>query len=98
MKDPSLSGKLKKTLLENYFLIEELFTLKVFNKALFNLSLRGVELTHAEIYKYKVAETVGNFFSKSQLETFMSRIQTKLVGARHEGTSSSSHQPSLAMS
>ena len=41
--------------------MEELFTLKTFNKTIMNLVNKGIYFTKAELEKYKVVETVSKF-------------------------------------
>jgi hypothetical protein len=45
---------LKKSLLENYSLVEELFTMKVFNRAICNLAAKGVVFSTQEFTKYRL--------------------------------------------
>jgi len=48
----SMTDTLKTSLLENYSLIQELFTLKVFNRAICNLAAKGVAFSTQEFTKY----------------------------------------------
>lgn len=63
----NITNDLKRALMQNYQLIEELFTLKVFNKSIANLVSKGVNLTIADFSKYKILETLSNFISKSEV-------------------------------
>lgn len=67
-------GNLKTSLLENYSLIEELFTLKVFNRAIYNLASKGLVFTSAEFAKHHVLQTLSNFIEKTQVELFMVKL------------------------
>ena len=70
---------LKTSLLENYSLIEELFTLKVFNKAICNLATHGVSFSSQEFSKYKVLSTVSKFIEKNQIELFMIKMKMTML-------------------
>ena len=70
---------LKTSLLENYSLIEELFTMKVFNRAICNLAAKGVVFSTQEFTKYKVLETLGQFIEKSQIELFTVKLRMAMV-------------------
>jgi hypothetical protein len=50
----NMIATLKTSLLENYALIEELFTMKVFNRAICNLASKGVVFTTQEFTKYRL--------------------------------------------
>jgi hypothetical protein len=50
----NMINMLKCSLLENYYLIEELFTLKVFNRAICNLATKGLTFTTQEFTKYRI--------------------------------------------
>lgn len=63
----SMIGTLKTSLLENYSLIEELFTLKVFNRAICNLATKGLVFTTQEFTKHRVLVTLSQFIEKSQI-------------------------------
>jgi hypothetical protein len=45
---------LKTSLLENYSLIEELFTMKIFNRAICNLAAKGAVFSTQEFTKYRI--------------------------------------------
>ena len=70
---------LKTALLENYSLIEELFTLKVFNRAICNLASKGLAFTSQEFTKYRILETLARFVDKSRIELFMVKLKMALV-------------------
>lgn len=70
---------LKTSLLENYSLIEELFTMKVFNRAICNLAAKGVVFSTQEFTKYKILETLGQFIEKSQIELFTVKLKMAMV-------------------
>jgi hypothetical protein len=70
---------LKTSLLENYSLIEELFTMKVFNRAICNLAGKGVIFSTQEFTKYKLLETLGQFIEKSQVELFTVKLKMAMV-------------------
>lgn len=74
-----MTGTLKTALLENYSLIEELFTLKVFNRAVCNLASKGVAFSSQEFRKYRLLETLGQFIEKSQVELFMVKLKMTMV-------------------
>lgn len=63
----ALMPQLKTSLLENYSLIEELFTLKIFNKAICNLVTKGVQFSSGEFTKYRILNTLSNFIERSQI-------------------------------
>lgn len=71
--------KLKSSLLGNYSLVEELFTLKTFNKSIVNLVSKGVPFSVAEFRKHRILDTVSNFISKSQLELFMVKLKLTIL-------------------
>lgn len=75
----SMTSTLKTSLLENYSLIEELFTLKVFNRAICNLASKGVTFSTQEFTKYRLLETLGQFIEKSQVELFMVKLKMAMM-------------------
>ena len=75
----SMTETLKTSLLENYSLIEELFTLKVFNRAICNLAAKGVAFSTQEFGKYCLLETLGKFIEKSQVELFMVKLRMAML-------------------
>lgn len=75
----NMIGTLKTSLLENYSLIEELFTLKVFNRAICNLATKGLVFTTQEFTKYKVLGTLSQFIEKNQIELFMVKLKMAMV-------------------
>jgi hypothetical protein len=70
---------LKTSLLENYSLIEELFTMKVFNRAICNLAAKGVIFSTQEFMKHKILETLKQFIEKSQIELFTVKLKMAMV-------------------
>jgi len=82
-----MTATLKTALLENYSLIEELFTLKVFNRAIVNLATKGVAFSSQEFRKYRLLETLGQFIEKSQIELFMVKLKMTMMwlGKEKEG-------------
>lgn len=82
----SMTGNLKTSLLENYSLIEELFTLKVFNRAICNLATKGVTFSTQEFTKYKILETLGQFIEKNQAELFMVKLKKAMVWLGGKGS------------
>ena len=68
---------LKKAILGQYSLIDELFTLKVYNRSIMNLVQKGVLFTTDEFQKYQILDTVSYFISKSQVDFFL--LQAKMV-------------------
>ena len=75
----NMTSMLKTALLENYSLIEELFTLKVFNRAICNLATKGVAFSSQEFRKYRLLETLGQFIEKSQIELFMVKLKMTMM-------------------
>jgi hypothetical protein len=75
----NMLSTLKNSLLENYSLIEELFTLKVFNRAICNLATKGLLFTTQEFKKYRVLETLAQFIEKSQVELFMVKLKMAMM-------------------
>lgn len=75
----SMIGTLKTSLLENYSLIEELFTLKVFNRAICNLATKGLVFTTQEFTKYRVLATLSHFIEKNQIDLFMVKLKMAMV-------------------
>ncbi len=63
----NMSGMLKTSLLENYSLIEELFTMKMFNRSICNLATKGLAFTTQEFTKYQILQTLSKFIEKSQV-------------------------------
>lgn len=70
---------LKTSLMENYSLIEELFTLKMFNRAICNLATKGLVFTTQEFTKYKILTTLALFIEKSQVELFMVKLKLAMA-------------------
>ena len=70
---------LKTSLLENYSLIEEIFTMKVFNRAICNLAAKGVVFSPQEFTNYKILETLGLFIEKSQIELFTVKLRMAMA-------------------
>jgi hypothetical protein len=60
-------------------LIEELFTLKVFNRAICNLATKGLLFTTQEFTKYRVLQTLSQFVEKSQIELFMVKLKMAML-------------------
>jgi hypothetical protein len=87
----SMIDTLKTSLLENYSLIEELFTLKVFNRAICNLATKGLAFTTQEFTKHRVLVTLAQFIEKSQIELFMVKLKVAMTwlgkGSAAEGKS-----------
>lgn len=75
----NMIATLKTSLLENYSLIEELFTLKVFNRAICNLATKGLVFSSQEFTKYRIMETLGQFIEKSQIELFMVKLKMAMM-------------------
>ena len=71
---------LKKAILGSYALIDELFTLKVFNKTIMNLVEKGVIFSGKEFEDNQVLETVSHFISKSQVDLFLLQAKITLIG------------------
>lgn len=74
-----MTETLKTSLLENYSLIEELFTLKVFNRAICNLATKGLVFSTQEFTKYRVLETLSQFIEKNQVELFMVKLKMAMM-------------------
>lgn len=75
----NMIATLKTSLLENYSLIEELFTLKVFNRAICNLATKGLVFSSQEFTKYRIMKTLGQFIEKSQIELFMVKLKMAMM-------------------
>lgn len=75
----NMTDALKTALLENYSLIEELFTLKVFNRAICNLATKGLVFSTQEFTKYRVLETLSQFIEKNQVELFMVKLKMAMM-------------------
>jgi hypothetical protein len=88
-------GTLKTSLLENYSLIEELFTMKVFNRAICNLATKGVVFNTQEFTKYRVMETLGQFIEKNQVELFMVKLRMAMLWLNGKGQEKSMCQETL---
>lgn len=67
LKQFELAPRIRASLLENYHLIEDYRTLERFNKAL-KIAVVESTLTHAEIKKYKILETIKRFTAKETKE------------------------------
>lgn len=74
-----MEEKLKLCLLDNYRLIDEIFTIKNFNKSIVNLVGKGIHFSVADFQKYRILDTVSNFISKSQLELFMIKMKMTIL-------------------
>jgi hypothetical protein len=84
----NMIATLKTSLLENYSLIEELFTLKVFNRAICNLASKGLVFSTQEFTKYQLLPTLAKFVEKSQVELFMVKLKMAMMwvgGKQQEG-------------
>ena len=77
-----MEDTLKQSVLANYYLIEEIFTLKTFNKTIMNLVNKGIYFSSAEFQKHKVVETVSNFISKSQLDLFLIKMKLTMLALK----------------
>ena len=55
-----LEQPLKAAILGNYSLIQELFTLKLFNRALAGLVSKGITISSAEFEKYGILNTLSS--------------------------------------
>ena len=75
----NMMGMLKTSLLENYSLIQELFTLKVFNRAICNLATKGLVFSTQEFTKYRLLETLSQFIEKNQVELFMVKLKMAMM-------------------
>lgn len=75
----NMIDSLKTSLMENYSLIEELFTLKMFNRAICNLATKGLVFTTQEFTKYKILTTLALFIEKSQVELFMVKLKLAMA-------------------
>jgi hypothetical protein len=90
----NVTNELKGALLHNYHLIEELFTLKVFNKTIANLVAKGVTFSVADFTKHSVLETLSNFIEKSQVELFILRMKMSILWKQEQGQKAQSIQHS----
>ena len=79
MNKYSMADTLKTALLENYSLIEELFTLKMFNRSICNLATKGLGFTTQEFTKYQILQTLSKFIEKSQVELFMVKLKMAMA-------------------
>lgn len=75
----NMMSMLKTSLLENYSLIQELFTLKVFNRAICNLATKGLVFSTQEFTKYRLLETLSQFIEKNQVELFMVKLKMAMM-------------------
>jgi hypothetical protein len=89
----SMESALKTSLLENYSLIEELFTLKVFNRAICNLATKGTAFSSQEFGKYKILETLAKFIEKSQVELFMVKLKMAMMWKTKDSKTEKSMTP-----
>lgn len=81
----NITNDLKRALLQNYELIEQLFTLKVFNKAIANLVTKGVTFSVSDFTKFKIMETLSNFISKSEVELFVIKMKMTMLLLKGQG-------------
>ena len=81
----NITSDLKRALLQNYELIEELFSLKVFNKAIANLVTKGVNFSVADFTKFKLLETLSNFISKNEVELFVVKMKMTMLLLKGKG-------------
>ena len=79
MKKLNVENELKNALLFNFSLIGEIFSLKLFNRAILNLAGKGIVFTSAQLSRYSVLETISNFINKSQVQLFMVRVKKTLL-------------------
>ena len=75
----SMEENLKSSLLRSYYLIEEIFTMKIFNKTISNLVNKKIYFSVAELKKFQLVETVSKFISKKQLELFMVKMNLGMM-------------------
>lgn len=90
----SITSELKRALLQNYQLIEELFTLKVFNKAIANLVTKGVNFSVADFSKHKILDTLSNFIEKNQVDLFVVKLKMSILSQQEQGQKAQSIQHS----
>jgi len=78
-------------------LIEELFTLKVFNRAICNLATKGLLFTTQEFTKYRVLQTLSQFVEKSQIELFVVKLKMAMnwLGGKQESKSQNEESKSM---
>lgn len=81
----NITSDLKRALLQNYELIEELFSLKVFNKAIANLVTKGVNFSVADFTKFKLLETLSNFISKNEVKLFVVKMKMTMLLLKGKG-------------
>ena len=100
MRAFKMVNQFKLAILHNYSLIEELFSIQLFNKAIYNMAKNGEKFTEVEIKKYGLLDTVSKFISKTQMDLFMNKLQIVLVKAKRIETTIivSNGQPSPANS
>jgi esterase/lipase superfamily enzyme len=59
--------------------VAELFTLKLFNRAICNLAAKGLVFTTQEFTKHSVIQTLAQFVEKSQIELFMVKLKMAML-------------------
>ena len=79
LKTFKFTDKLKSSILENYSLNEEIFSIRLFNKAIYNLLKHNQQFTQAEIRKYGLVDTVSKFISKAEKELVNNHLNMLLI-------------------
>lgn len=91
----SMEKALKTSLLENYSLIEELFTLKVFNRAICNLATKGTAFSSQDFGKYRILDTLAKFIEKSQVELFMVKLKMAMKWTSKDPKAEQEHEQAI---
>lgn len=58
---------------------EEIFSIRLFNKAIYNLLKHNLQFTQAEIRKYGLVDTVSKFISKAEKELVNNHLNLLLI-------------------
>lgn len=82
IKTFKMANQFKSAVLDNYSLIEELFSIQLFNKTIYNMVKSGEKFTEGEIKKHGLIDTVSRFINKTQMALFMNKLETALVKSK----------------
>ena len=88
---------LKKAVLGSYVLIDELFTLKVYNKVILNLVQKGVSFSVKEFERHQVIEKASDFVPKNQVESFLTQARMCMIGFSNMGKEESKGNTSFRL-
>ena len=63
--------------------------MKVFNKAIANLVIKGVQFTTGDFKKFKIIDTLSGFISKNEVELFTIKMKMTMLWLKDQEKQSS---------